>query len=155
MTFLAFLFHLKRSVNNTYSTNYQCDEQTQENVISFTESTKEMSLRSLDVFKGYLTSSHMNSRHSDVCFQVRLCSIGQYFRLQKTKGQISEYRIYSLLPRFRKITNKFTASGLQAQASLKSQHWPILFCHDMTGEEKQTSCELETCTFQATFILKM
>lgn len=72
---------------------------------------------------------------------------------RRTQVQINEYRIYSLLPRFRKLTNKFTASGLQAQASLKSALANFIVCQDLTGEEKQT-CELETCTVQATFISK-
>lgn len=51
--------------------------------------------------------------------------------------------------------NKFTASGLQAQASLeKSRLANFNVWQDMTREEKQTSWKwVETCTFWITFIL--
>ncbi len=86
---------------------------------------------------------------------IRHPSFNQAVALKNGNRQKSKYRVYSLLPRFRKLTNKFTASGLQAQASLeKSRMANFNFWQDMTGEEKQTSWKwVEPCTFWITFCI--
>ena len=58
-------------------------------------------------------------------------STRQIASLKTDKDKCINTEVYSLLPRFRKLTNKFTASGLQARASLETTRlanfssWPF------------------------------